>query len=81
MAAIVAAVSFVPVPATTWMRPRDGRSAATSTVVGDEPVALVRGQGRRLAGRAARHEAVDAGQDLPADEAAEGVLVERAVGA
>ena len=47
---------------------------------GDQPLALVGGQGGGLAGRAARHEAVDAGQDLPADETAEGGLVEGAVG-
>ena len=47
---------------------------------GDEPLALVGGQGGGFAGRAARDEAVDAGQDLPADEPAEGGLVEVAVG-
>ena len=48
---------------------------------GDQPLALVGRQGRGLAGRPARDEAVDAGQDLPADEAPECGLVELAVGA
>ena len=45
----------------------------------DQPLALLLGQGGRLAGRAARDEPVDAGQDLPAHETPEGGLVERAV--
>ena len=46
---------------------------------GDEPLALLGRQGGGLAGRAARDEAVDAGQDLPAHEPAECGLVEGAV--
>ena len=77
---MVARVSFVPVPAMTWTRARDGRSADDLDGHRDEPVALIGGQGRGLAGRAARHEPVDPGEHLPADEATEGGLVELAVG-
>ncbi len=45
----------------------------------DDALTLVGGQGRSLAGRPARDEAVDAGEQLPADELAELGLVERAV--
>jgi len=46
----------------------------------DESFAFGLAQGGGLAGRAARDETVDAGQDLPADQPAEGGLVEGAVG-
>ena len=46
---------------------------------GDQALALLGREGGGLAGRAAWDQAVDAGQDLPADEPPEGCLVERGV--
>ena len=79
MARIVAAVSLVPVPATTRTRARDERSLGDLDGRRDQALALGLAQGGGLAGRAARDEPVDAGQDLPADETPEGGLVEGAV--
>src|SRR4029079_4842279 len=41
----------------------------------DDLQTLFRTEGRRLAGRAARHEEMNAGVDLPPREAADGLLV------
>jgi hypothetical protein len=46
---------------------------------GDDAVALLDRECRRLAGRPARNEAVDSGEDLPAHEPAQRPVVERAV--
>ena len=80
VARIVDAVSFVPVPATTLTRPREGRSPAISTVAEISRSRLLDREGGGLAGRSARDEPVDAGHDLPPDEPPECRLVEGAVG-
>jgi hypothetical protein len=46
---------------------------------GDDPLAFLRRQRRRLAGGAARHKAVDTSVDLPSEQVAEGRLIKVAV--
>ena len=72
---IAAAVELLPVPAITRARPR-----ATSTVIADDALVFSFSHRGALAGSAARHQQAHAAGDLPVDQRAQAIFINRAIG-